>query len=261
MLEGDDAEKLREYYYNSGLVETSIKKLGAFNGGETIQGISELNEMKVSDAVDILAPYLKRGGFNDSITQARLAVVNIDTKKGFELILENDNFQSEWDQLLLISLLERKQFTNIPSVKEFMNKNDSLKVLGCRLASESKAFEDIPYLIMLAKSDSNYVAIEAIRALGNLEADEAVNHLINIYPNQTNNVKIEILEALIKIKDTNTLQFLKVAAIDEDYEIRIRALKAISKLDTGKTVTKQLLLLNSPEIAKGIEHVNDERIQ
>ncbi len=260
MLEGNDAEKLREYYYNSGLVETSIKKLGAFTGGETIQGIAELNEMKVREAVDILAKYLKKGGFNDSITQARLAIVNIDTQRGFEIILENDNFQSEWDQLLLISLMERKQFEGIPSVKEFMHKNPSLQVLGIRLASEAKVFEDIPYLIMLAKSESDYVKLEAIKALGNLEADEAVSYLISMYPSQETEVKIAILEALTKIKDPDTLPFLKDAAIDENYEVRLSALKAITKLDKTQIVTKQLLLLNSPEIAKGIAHVNDDRI-
>ncbi|WP_247231557.1 HEAT repeat domain-containing protein [Telluribacter sp. SYSU D00476] len=257
---GEVADKLREFYQREELVEFSLDKLKTGDKKAILMGIEELMEMNVTSAIPALASLLQTEEDEEIQGHVHLAILNLNPDQGFRYLNEANKYLSEWHQLTIIALLDRKDYYDVPYLDKWLTKNDSLIIFGCRLIRFTKSLIEIPLLKELVTTTPPHVKVEVVRTLGVLEANDAGPLLMDIYPHENEEVKLAILEALSQFGDPAALPFLIECTIREPFRIRMAAIRAIDKTGGGTEAMKQLHSLQDTQIDKIIRHVSDTRI-
>ncbi|HEV7350627.1 HEAT repeat domain-containing protein [Telluribacter sp.] len=261
LFSGEVADKLRDFYINSGLVNHSIKKIKTRDRKTILVGIEELMEMNITSAIPALDSLLTSPEIDEDIKgHVHLAILNLDPDQGFRYINEANSYLTEWQQLTIIALLDRKNYFDVPYLDKWLDKNDSLIIFGCRLIRFTKSLIEIPLLTEMVSTSKPTIKVEVIKTLGVLEVNDVTPLLIEIYPYENEEVKEAILLALGQFTEPAALSFLVECAILDPFKYKMLAVRAIDKTEGGDDALKQLLSLRNPEIDKIIRHVSDPRL-
>ena len=229
-LDGEIAKTIEQYYILKGYDKISLKKLKSKKTHEILQGVSELVEMKNHDSIQILDNLLLRTIDNSLKNYLMISIIKLDPEKGLRKLFSFDNYLTDWLQLSIINILDKKKFSDPPSLVKWIDKGNSFAIFGCRLTAYTKSEKDIPLLKTLIYTNDIPLKIEVIRTLGIMDAQEVNEQLIEIYFDQEIAVKSAILNTLAKFKNPNNFSFFVSCSKSNSHQTQLLALQGINLL-------------------------------
>lgn len=251
----EDKKIIWNYYSDQGLLRLSLEKLKSFQRRTFFKGVIELTQMNIKASVVLMMKILEKEKDENIIEALDTAILSLRPIKGLGYILKANNILNEWQQLNILVTIAKSQNFILPPLLKWLEKNDTLKILGCRLVALKKVKEEMPILMYLLDTDIPKLKVEVIKALVALEAPIHAQLILG-YPKEKSIVKIEILKSFLQNAPSNSIDFLKNCAIKEKFELRKIAVQAIHNLDPEHHELNTLLILNIPELNNIISQVS-----
>jgi len=229
---GKIAERIRKLYLRLSLHKDAIASLYKKRWETKVNGLSELFKMDVEVDHAYLRELLKDK--NSYIREyARLSLIKFAKGDPLQFLHELNEPISQWEEFEIFQLLQQRENFTLASLEGLISvdKEPTVASLCLRLAVYFKQQAAIPFIIGLIETPNLALRVEAIAALGQLEAKDAAKYLINIYPEQPHNIRLTVLTALGKIRSARYLDFLENEFFSSsDFEIKKYASDAIIKL-------------------------------
>ncbi|KFF02982.1 hypothetical protein [Flavobacterium reichenbachii] len=167
--EGIYAEKLEDFFKESGLINDSIKKLRSFNWEIKCKGITELAEMNVTGVFDKILAVSKARNKTLKIT-ALNACVKLAGVKGIVHLTEHPFPIDEWTQINIIHAFKKHDIGDTKGVELLLeSQNTTVVTLGLKLIKELKLSQKAHFVAALAAKAPNaqiqYEAENILQAL------------------------------------------------------------------------------------------------
>ena len=153
--EGNYAEKLEQFYKDSGLIKDSFKKLRSLRWEVKCKGITELSEINCTDAFDSIVKASKSGNKILKITAVN-AAVKLGGTKSLPYLTEHPDPIDDWTQINIIHAFKKHDIGDIKGVELLLeSQNTTVIALGLKLIKELKLTQKIPYLTKLVANAPN----------------------------------------------------------------------------------------------------------
>lgn len=167
--DGVYAEKLEQFYKDSGLIGDSFKKLKSLKWEIKCKGITELAEFNITTAFDRILTFSKARKKTLKIT-ALNACIKLAGTRGIIHLAEHSDPIDDWTQLNIISAFKKHDIGDTKGVELLLeSKNTTVIALGLKLIKELKLTQKIPFVSQLAAQAPNtlikYEAESIIQAL------------------------------------------------------------------------------------------------
>lgn len=258
---GELADKLNKYYLDYKLIAISLKKLNSPFWNIKAEGVIELTQMEVFSALSDISKLLKYKRIPKLINVVQQSIIKLDNEKGLELLISQNEYLSDWQQLKIIDLLDKTNATIKPDFETwFDRKNISIQIFACRFIAHYRVLDAVPLLLKQLENKDNSVKASAIEAIGLLGLNNASEILINEYDNCTDEVKNKIIEALLNNVKEDAISFLTSIVKQADFQKSMNACKALNHLPNGPLILSNLLPELTLEKQTIIKHVFDKRI-
>jgi hypothetical protein len=202
------ADKLVLFYREAELIKDSNKKLNSYKWHIKCKGAKELAQMGVSESFnDLRKLYINSNRvFKEELGYA---IVRLDGFNGLIFLLDNSIKTDEWQQLNIISILNKSDKSKLPDFSFYLNStNTHLTVFSIRLISYFKQASSLPVLSELLNHKSVKVRKLVIQAMVTFYAEEYVTTLLNNYADEAYEIKIEIIKALSVLGNETHKKFL-----------------------------------------------------
>ncbi|MES2544422.1 MAG: hypothetical protein V4548_06030 [Bacteroidota bacterium] len=153
--EGVYAQKLEQFYRESGLINDSYKKLKNRNWEIKCKGISELSEMNVLKAFESIIKASKSKNKTLQIT-AISAAIRLECSKGIVKITEHPYPIDEWSQLNIINAFKKHDIEETECIEVLLeSQNTTIIELGLKLIKEFNLTGKSKYVAYLASQTTN----------------------------------------------------------------------------------------------------------
>jgi hypothetical protein len=243
-LQGEEAQKLEEFYNESGLIKQSYSKVLSTNKDLVLSGLGELVEMKSEGYLETLETLLK-STFDEELKKYLItAILKLDPKRGLDLILNADHFLSDWFQLIVLKELDELGFTDFPEPELWKEKNESIALFGQRLYSYKEPLEKSQFA-EFEPLDIIEVAREEIPQPAIIKASSLEQALIDIYLDESEETQQEIRNTLALLKSKIVLPEIRPKTQD----------KARKRLSSSK-ILEQLKNAFKPDKKIGLYFLN-----
>lgn len=167
--DGIYAIKLEEFYKESELINSSYKKLKKRKWEVKCKGITELAEMRITEAFETIITISKSKNKTLKITaiNASIRLVGI---KGIIHLTEHPYPIDEWTQLNIINAFKKHDIGDTEGVEYLLeSKNTTVVSLGLKLIKELKFTQKLSHVKQLAEKAPNtliqYEAQSVVQAL------------------------------------------------------------------------------------------------
>lgn len=169
--EGIYAQKLEQFYIESGLVKDSFRKLKSIKWEVKCKGITELSEFNIKDAFDTIIMYSKARNKTLKITAIN-ACINLAGTESIVYLVEHSDPIDDWTQLNIISAFKKHDIGDSEGVELLLeSQNTTVIALGLKLIKELKLTQKIPFVAQLAaKAPNTLIEYEAKNILQTLTA-------------------------------------------------------------------------------------------
>ncbi|WP_281234021.1 hypothetical protein [Flavobacterium gelatinilyticum] len=155
--EGVYAQKLEQFYKESGLIKDSFKKLKSYKWEVKCKGITELAEFNIHDAFDEIIQFSKARNKTLKITAIN-ACIKLEGTKGIVHLTEHPDPIDDWTQLNIISAFKKHDIGDTKGVELLLeSQNTTVIALGLKLIKELKLTQKVPYVAQLAARTPNTV--------------------------------------------------------------------------------------------------------
>lgn len=167
--EGDFAEKLEQFYKDSGLIKDSFKKLRSLRWEVKCKGITELSEINCADAFDKIIKASEGGNKVLKITAVN-AAIKLGGTKSLPYLTKHPYPIDEWTQINIIHAFKKHDIGDSKGVELLLeSQNTTVIALGLKLIKELKLTQKIPYLTKLvANAPNTLIKYEAQNVLEQL---------------------------------------------------------------------------------------------
>lgn len=167
--EGVFAQKLEQFYKDSGLINDSIKKFKSLKWEVKCKGITELAEMNVVEAFDKIITFSKARNKTLKITAIN-ACIKLAGVKGIIHLTEHPYPIDDWTQLNIIAAFKKHDIGDTKGVELLLeSQNTTVVSLGLKLIKELKLTQKLSYVAQLAEKAPNvliqYEAQSILQAL------------------------------------------------------------------------------------------------
>lgn len=167
--EGAYAQKLEQFYQDSGLMNDSLKKLKNLKWDIKCKGITELAEMNVYEAFDTIIIFSHARNKILQITAIN-ACIKLAGTKGIVHLSEHANPIDDWTQVNIIHAFKKHDVGDTKGIELLLeSQNTTVVALGLKLIKELKLTQKLTYVEQLADRASNtvvkYEAQNVIQAL------------------------------------------------------------------------------------------------
>ncbi|WKL49684.1 hypothetical protein Q1W71_07815 [Flavobacterium pectinovorum] len=153
--EGIYAQKLEQFYKDSGLIKDSFKKLKNRKWEVKCKGITELAEMNCSEAFDKIIKASKGRNKVLKITAINASIKLVGTKSLTYLISHSYPID-DWTQINIIDAFKKHDVGDIQGVELLLeSQNTTVISLGLKLIKELKLTQKIPYITKLVGNAPN----------------------------------------------------------------------------------------------------------
>lgn len=172
------------------------------------QSLSRL-ELTVSDSKILPHTYAKNASLRKESRASYVGVSNNDPFKFFETESEMNN----WDQISLMQQFQLHHKDNLPSFSKWIkySNNPAQIKFFIRMVAHFNQTTAISTLVELLSNTDHSVRLEAILALGKMQADGIENKLTEMYFTQPLSCQDAIIECLSYLNTGKSLDFLKMA--------------------------------------------------
>lgn len=249
---GDFATNLEHFYMALGFYKDSFTKMKSAFWHKKAQGICELANMNVKEAVPGISQYINHR--NELVRlEAQLALVKLADDNLFGFLNHVTNPLSDWQQVNLQQALSHKSRQQIPEFQTWLNSSNATVVaFSAKMIGLYNQVDAMPELIAILNHPEKFVRKAVIAALQKLDAQEAVPALENLYETEDSELKLDILQALESIGIGVNMEFIYAQLLSEDFDIRLAAAKTIKALDMDETNYLQKL---QPEADEALQHI------
>jgi len=167
--DGVYAIKLEQFYKESELINNSFKKLKNYKWEVKCKGITELSEMNITDAFDIIINISKSKNKTLKITAIN-ACIKLVGVKGIIHLTEHPYPIDDWTQVNIINAFKKHDIGDTQGVEDLLeSKNTTVVALGLKLIKELKLTQKLPHVKQLTERAPNtliqYEAQSVLQAL------------------------------------------------------------------------------------------------
>jgi hypothetical protein len=153
--DGNYAEKLEQFYKDSGLIKDSFKKLKSRKWEVKCKGITELAEINSIEAFDKIIKASKARNKVLKITAIN-ASIKLAGTKSMAYLTEHPYPIDEWTQINIINAFKKHDIGDTKGIELLLeSKNTTVIALGLKLIKELKLTQKIPYVTKLVANAPN----------------------------------------------------------------------------------------------------------
>jgi len=164
--EGIYAQKLEQFYKESGLIKDSFKKLKNLKWEVKCKGITELSEINCTDAFDKIVKASKGRNKILKITAVN-AAIKLGGTKSIMYLTRYSYPIDDWTQINIINAFKKHDIGDTTGVELLLeSQNTTVIALGLKLIKELKLTQKIPYLAkLIANTPNTLIKYEAQNVL------------------------------------------------------------------------------------------------
>jgi hypothetical protein len=262
MLPKNTLKNLRKFYYDSGLIKATERKLKCHKWHYIIQGLKELSALDIKDYNDIVMKHINSK--NDILRmEAQIAIVRLSNDVNtFEFLSKLNHNITLWEQITLHQLMVQADL-NVPDFgKWVLSKNPSVVMFCLKMIREYNQIQNAKKIISLMHYDNVEVRKLTIEVIGDLKINESIDTLKDCYHLETHENSVEIVKTLGKLSNPNTIDFLQnIVDVNGDVQLQIESVKAIYNMgEIGKEYLEKMLNSEYKNYDIVIKHVLDNKI-
>ena len=167
--EGIYAQKIEQFYKESGLIKDSFKKLKSIKWEVKCKGITELAEFNISDAFDNIIAYSKARNKTLKITAIN-ACIKLAGTQSIVYLIEHSDPIDDWTQLNIIGAFKKHDIGDTEGIELLLeSKNTTVVALGLKLIKELKLTQKVPFVAeLIVKAPNITIKYEAQSILQSL---------------------------------------------------------------------------------------------
>lgn len=155
--DGVYAQKLEQFYKDSGLIKDSFKKLKSLKWEVKCKGITELAEFNINTAFEQIIVYSKARKKTLKIV-ALNAAIKLEGTESIKYLVEHSDPIDDWMQLNIIGAFKKHEIGDTKGIEHLLeSQNTTVIGLGLKLIKELKLTQKLPYVAHLAENTSNTV--------------------------------------------------------------------------------------------------------
>lgn len=155
--DGVYAQKLEQFYKDSGLINDSVRKLKSLKWEVKCKGITELAEFNINEAFDKILACSKARNKTLKITAIN-ACIKLEGTKGIVHLAEHPDPIDDWTQLNIISAFKKHEIGDTKGVELLLDsKNTTVIALGLKLIKELKLTQKLVYVEQLVEKAPNAI--------------------------------------------------------------------------------------------------------
>ncbi len=259
---GKPLEVLDVLYQKLNLDKVSKEKIKNNNWEIKIEGIREVNEMRITEIADDIIEYTDdENGFLRMEAQA--AYINLSPKDPFHFLDRAQELILEWHQVVLFEIITKNKQIQIPSFSKWLrSSNDTVVMLCLKLIEHFMQFDAEEEVERLLRHHNPEIVKKSIEIIGKLELENAEKNMFEIYFDHAENIKLEILNSFGKISSGNYNDFLSSRIYSSSMRLKRAALYAIKRNgDVGGKKLTEMYAQTTLENQLLIKHVMDNRIK
>lgn len=164
--EGSYAQKLEQFYRESGLIKDSFKKLKNLKWEVKCKGITELSEINCTEAFDKIIKASKGRNKILKITAVN-AAIKLGGTKSIMYLTRYSYPIDNWTQINIINAFKKHDIGDTTGVELLLeSQNTTVIALGLKLIKELKLTQKIPYLTkLIANTPNTLIKYEAQNVL------------------------------------------------------------------------------------------------
>ncbi|MFN3528375.1 MAG: HEAT repeat domain-containing protein [Bacteroidia bacterium] len=260
-LDGEIMQNLIELFYRLDLNMMCLQKLRSKNWHIVAEGIAELREMRVHEALPKIITLINHP--EKSVrNEVQLAVLEMgESANRMDAFLEINYNLTQWEQIRLHESLKSRGRRSIVSFSNLYNAhNPDVCRFGMRMSAYFGMTNDIPALQQYVHHKVEALRIESIHALTHLGDFQIQEALAQQFSHETEAVRKEILHYLTG-SGFESLQLFLDALTGESREISLAAARSLLHSYPSKFIQELIdgLQLNEAIRAR-IAHVSDSRL-
>jgi hypothetical protein len=262
MMPKDVLVKLRELYFNLGLLKDTKRKLHSWHWHKKIKAMKELSHLEISDCNGTITRNINAK--NDILRmEAQIAMVRLSHDENPFRFLGNLNHDfSLWEQITLHQLMVQSNM-KVPDFGEWIYSNNPTVSMFClRMIREYEQGWNASKVEFMLYHAIDKVRNLAIQVAGDLKLEELTSSLKKNYKVENYENQLEIVKSLGKIANPKSVGFLqKVVDSETNTDLQIEAVKAINNLgEVGKEYLEKMLKSDYKDYNIIIKHVLDNKI-
>jgi len=153
--EGIYAQKLEQFYKDSGLIKDSFKKLKNFKWEVKCKGITELAEFNIRESFDEIISFSKAKNKTLKITAIN-ACIKLEGTRGIVHLSEHTDNIDDWTQVNIINAFKKHDLGDIEGVEFLLeSQNTTVVSLGLKLIKELKLTQKVSFVAQLTVQSPN----------------------------------------------------------------------------------------------------------
>ena len=155
--EGVYAQKLEQFYKDSGLIKDSFKKLKSLKWEVKCKGITELAEFNINEAFDQIIVYSKARKKTLKIVAIN-AAIKLEGTESIKYLVEHSDPIDDWMQLNIIGAFKKHDIGDTEGIEHLLeSQNMTVVTLGLKLIKELKLSQKVPHVAQLAAQTTNTI--------------------------------------------------------------------------------------------------------
>jgi len=259
-LLGEVKHKLKAVYHQFNLIKDSRSKVASSKWHKKVQGIQEVSQMEVDNAMEVIIPYLNN---QHSILrkEAQLAFLKMKGFDGLKILNDFPFTLSPWQQLVWLEAIQ--QFKTEPKFEfeTWLNSdNDSVVSFSLKLIRVFNRSEQIESILPLLKHHNELVRKEAIEVIGETGAFQARDSFFETLnqKEETSENKVAIIKTFKNIGLPEDVEkFLGLINEEGNHYVNLELFKSAYELSGQDGSIFDELLKEHPFFQPYFDHVLD----
>lgn len=261
-MKGEFKGKLKLIYQRLELDKMSIQSLKSKKWHKVAEGLVEINEMDLVDALPEVKKHTNSDNFHVR-SQAVATLLNLSEKVDLNFLKDQTFPLSDWQQMNYLRII--KFVSNVKPLKLevlFDSKNQSIRIFGIKLVRMLGRIDLIEKLAMISQEVGKEEQIEILETYETLGAHMEIDFINNCLKSEYEDLAFAAAKAAHSLGDTRsvTLIYNRLESEHLSFRLRKQFLKTLSALDHSRF--DQATLGTSDPITKQIRaHILDPMLR
>jgi hypothetical protein len=236
-ISGETADTIQKLFYNLNFAAEAEAKLNSKKWDVIANGISELAQFDIKEAHDKVITHINHSK-KEVRREIQFYLVKLFSFDGLTFLNVLENQLSEWDQIQLLEILQRKNSQNLPDLTNWLQStNDSVISFTLKLAKIFNQYDTKEQVLQLFDHPNIEIRIEAIELVSPLGFFEATSLLQNGIRERSTEEIIAIFKMGEKMYTKTDIPFVLEFLNHEIYDIRKSAEVIMHTIDPEDTYT------------------------
>ena len=233
-VSGEMSAPIQKLFQETKLFDFAKNKLDSDKWHIVALGIKTLSTFKVFSVSNEVMRHVNHKRV-EVRREAQLYFVNLFEFKGLDFLNKINGSLSEWDQIQLLTVLNKFEDQKITGVKGWLgSSNTSVILFALKLCRIYNLFEFRDSVLELLFHKDKEVNIEVIKLLSYFQVSEATSILKKEYSRMSVDERLVFFKMLEKSPVKEDLSFVLKHIYDINFQIKVSALKVLKIIDIEK---------------------------